>query len=328
LPKSHGALRLRAHLLMLFVVMVWGSTFVLIKDALRDISPLLFNLIRMTLAFLVMSLAYRKHWKHLTGRAWISGAVVGLFLAMGYQFQTAGLARTSPSNSAFLTGLLVVLVPLLSIFPWLRAKGAQAPRWNAWAGAIAAFFGIVLLTTPAGSGFKLSAIGLGDLLSLFCALGFAFHCLALSHTAPEVPFKQLALLQIGFCACFMALTNPFLENPFLHPSLRLFNALGVAALLATAAAFSIQSWAQSILPATHTALLLTLEPVFAWITSFLVLGERLGIRSGAGAVLIFSGIALTELFPTAHPITAHELAESEQEGITVPVRDTTTQNRV
>jgi drug/metabolite transporter (DMT)-like permease len=302
---------------MLFVVVVWGSTFVLIKNALQDISPLLFNLLRMILAFLVMALIYRKHWKHLTGRAWISGAVVGLFLAMGYQFQTAGLARTTPSKTAFLTGLVVVLVPLLSTIPRLRAKGAHPPRWNAWLGAVAAFFGILLLTTPAGTGINLTAIGVGDVLSLICALGFAFHCLALSHTAPRIPFKQLALLQIGFCALFMAVTTPFLEQSFFHPSSRLFSALAIAALLATAAAFSIQSWAQSVLPATHTALILTLEPVFAWITSFLVIGERSGLRSGAGALLILSGIGITELLPTAPPATAHEFAETEAGDATV-----------
>lgn len=298
---------------MLFVVVVWGSTFVLIKNALADISPLLFNLLRMILAFLVMAFAYRQHWKHLTGRAWTSGAVVGFFLALGYQFQTAGLARTTPSKSAFLTGLVVVLVPLLSTIPWLRAKGSHPPRWNAWIGAIAAFFGILLLTTPAGSGMKLTAIGLGDVLSLFCALGFAFHCLSLSHTAPYVPFKQLALLQIGFCAFFMTVSTPLLEHPSFHPSLRLFSALAIAALLATAAAFSIQSWAQSILPATHTALLLTLEPVFAWITAFLLLKERSGLRSGSGALLILAGIGITELLPSTATATAHEFGEAEQD---------------
>jgi drug/metabolite transporter (DMT)-like permease len=121
------------------------------------------------------------------------------------------------------------------------------------------------------------------------------------------------LLQIGFCAVFMAATTPFLEHPFLHPSFRLFSALTIAALLATAAAFSIQSWAQSILPATHTALLLTLEPVFAWMTAFLVLHERSGLRSGSGALLILAGIAVTELFPMAIPATAHELSETEQD---------------
>ena len=86
----------------------------------------------------------------------------------------------------------------------------------------------------------------------------------------------------------------------------LLAALAIAAVLATAAAFSIQSWAQSVLPSTHTALILTLEPVFAWITSFLVMGERLGVRPACGAVLILVGIALTELVPQPHVPTAHE----------------------
>ena len=83
-------------------------------------------------------------------------------------------------------------------------------------------------------------------------------------------------------------------------------ALLIAAALATAAAFSIQSWAQSVLPSTHIALLLTLEPVFAWITSFFFAGERLGLRPAMGAMLILAGIALTELAPQPHMPTAHE----------------------
>lgn len=311
MPSREGALRLRAHLLMIFVVMVWGTTFVVIKDALHDISPLRFNLIRMTLAFIAMAIGYRKHWKQLTLRAWVSGALVGFFLAVGYQFQIAGLALTSPSNSAFLTGLVVVLVPLLASIPGIRPPGGHIPRWNAWFGALLAFVGILLLTTPAGSGFALSRMGLGDLLSLICAFGFAFHCLALAHTAPKVPFTQLALLQIGFCAIFMGLSSPFLETGYIRFSGILLFALLVSALLATAAAFSIQSWAQSILPATHTALILTLEPVFAWLTSFIVLGERSGLRSGMGALSILAGIGITELIPMSPTATAHEISESE-----------------
>jgi drug/metabolite transporter (DMT)-like permease len=97
-----------------------------------------------------------------------------------------------------------------------------------------------------------------------------------------------------------------LEHPHIHLTLRLAFALAVAAVLATAAAFSIQSWAQSILPATHIALIMTLEPVFAWITSFLFLGERLGLRPASGAILILAGIAITELIPQRHFPTAHE----------------------
>ncbi len=198
---------------------------------------------------------------------------------MGYQFQTIGLlCFTTPSRSAFITGLVVVLVPLFCIVPALRPPGARMPRWNAFLGAAVALLGIVLLTTPAEAGSLMpdwSAVNRGDLITVGCSVGFALHCLALGRVSPRLDFRPLALLQIGFCAVFMAICLPFLGQPHLHLTPRLIGALLIAAVLATAAAFSIQSWAQSILPPSHTALLITLEPVFAWITSFLVLGERL-----------------------------------------------------
>ena len=314
-------MKLRAYLLMLFVVAVWGSTFVVIKGALADASPAAFNLVRMTLAFAVLALAYHRYWRGI--RRWQvgAGAVVGLCLATGYQFQTTGLARTTPSKCAFITGLLVVLVPLFSSIPGLRPPGARHPRWNAFVGAALAFVGIVLLTAPTAMQAQgqnagvsamihllpdLSSINLGDVLTLGCAVGFAFHCIALSHVSPRIGFQPLALLQVGFCAVFMALSLPLIEHPHVTWTPRLFTALGVAAVLATAAAFSIQSWAQSVLPSTHTALLLTMEPVFAWITSFLVMGERLSVRPAGGALMILCGIALTELVPLPHVPTAHE----------------------
>jgi drug/metabolite transporter (DMT)-like permease len=297
---------LRAHLLLTAVVFIWGATFVLIKDALRDVSPLLFNFIRMTLAFACLAVVYRAHWKHVTRRALASGAVVGFCLAMGYQFQTAGLRLTTPSKSAFITGLVVVLVPLLSGIPLLRPAGAHVPRWNAYLGALTAFIGIVLLTAPAHSGLDFTSVNRGDLLTLGCALGFALHVLALAHTVPRVPYTQLAVLQIGFCAVFMAVSSPFFEHSYIRWSPRVIFALLIAALLATAAAFTVQSWAQQFLPATHTALILALEPVFAWLTSFAILGERLGLRASVGALLILVGIGITEFLPNRVQPTAHE----------------------
>ena len=313
-------MKLRAYLLMTFVVAVWGSTFVLIKSALADATPAAFNLVRMTLAFLVLAVAYHRSWRGIQRWQIGLGALVGLCLATGYQFQTIGLVRTTPSKSAFITGLVVVLVPLFSAIPGLRPPGAHAPRWNAFSGAALAFAGILLLTAPpavhAGSQSvgaaitsilpDLTSINIGDLLTFGCAIGFAFHCIALGHVSPRIGFRPLALLQVGFCAVFMAISLPFIEHPQIAWTPRLAIALGIAAVLATAAAFSIQSWAQSILPSTHTALLLTLEPVFAWITSFIFMGERLGVVPACGAALILSGIALTELIPQPHVPTAHE----------------------
>ncbi len=299
---------LRAHILLLCVVCIWGSTFVVVKDALADVSPLLFNLLRMTLAFLCLALVYRGHLGRIDRRSLLAGATVGLCLAIGYQFQTAGLRLTTPSKSAFITGMVVVLVPLLSAIPFLRPRsaGPGLPPWNVVCGALVAFLGIVFLTTPAGAGFALRGINLGDVLTFGCAIGFSLHVLALAHLSPRIPFEQLAILQIGFCALFMAITMPLLEHPWIHWSPRVVIALLVTALLATAAAFAVQSWAQKYLPAAHTALILALEPVFAWITSFLFFGELLSRRSAAGALLILAGIAVTELIPAPVQPTAHE----------------------
>jgi drug/metabolite transporter (DMT)-like permease len=308
-------MKLRAYLLMTFVVAIWGSTFVLIKGALADSTPAAFNLIRMTLAFALLAIAYHRSWRTIRRSHIAAGAIVGLCLAAGYQFQTIGLVHTTPSKSAFITGLVVVLVPLFSIVPALRPPGARAPRWNAFLGAALAFLGILFLTSPTVVATAsplsallpdLSSINFGDILTFGCSIAFAFHCIALGHVSPRVSFQPLAILQVGFCTLFMAISLPVIEHPRIHFTPRLVAALIIAAALATAAAFSIQSWAQSILPSTHTALILTLEPVFAWITSFLFTGERLGLRPASGAILILAGIALTELVPQPHVPTAHE----------------------
>ena len=290
-------MRLRAYLLMTFVVAVWGSTFVLIKGALADATPAAFNLVRMTLAFAVLAVAYHRSWRGIRRSHIAAGAVVGLCLAAGYQFQTIGLVRTTPSKSAFITGLVVVLVPLFSVAPALRPPGARAPRWNAFLGAALAFIGILLLTAPPRrmpATLPASALPVPTSprsISATCSPSaapsdspFTASPSATSHRA--FAFQPLALLQVGFCAIFMAISLPFIERPHIAWTPRLITALAIAAVLATAAAFSIQSWAQSMLPSTHTALLLTLEPVFAWITSFLVTGERLGLRPASGALLI------------------------------------------
>lgn len=297
-----------AHILLLGVVLVWGATFAVVKDALRDAPPLLFNLLRMGLAFVALTAVNYRQLKGVGREAVIAGAITGLFLAAGYQFQTAGLALTTPTKSAFITGLVVVFVPLLTAIPALRPPNTAGPRWNAGAGALLAFAGLFLLTTPAGTGWGnlFRHIGVGDGLSLLCAIGFAAHLLSLARFSPRVRITQLATLQIGFAALAMAMTLPLGGRLYLAMTPRLAIALAVTSLVATAAAFTIQSWAQQHLPATHTALLLTLEPVFACLTSVIFLGERLSGRSLAGAGMILTAIAITELIP-AGPVPTYPI---------------------
>lgn len=285
-----------ARLLLLFTVIVWGATFVLVKSALADVTPLLFNLLRMALATLALAVINFRDLRRIGKHHLRAGAIIGLFLAAGYEFQTLGLARTSSTNSAFITGLVVVFVPVLASFPILRSSETPAPSAVTGLSAIFAFLGLVLLTTPAGisANHLLASIGAGDILTLVCALAFAAHLLTVARFAKGVPAGLLATLQVGACTLFMLAALPA-EHSHINLSARLTLSLIVCSLLATAAAFTIQSFAQQSLPPTHTVLLLALEPVFAALTGLLFYHQSLSSRSLLGAALIMFAIVVVEL---------------------------------
>jgi drug/metabolite transporter (DMT)-like permease len=307
---------LRAHLLLFSVVAVWGCTFVLVKNALRDISPLLFNLIRMALAFLCLAVVYRRQWSKINLAGWKSGALLGLILAIAYHFQTSGLKLTTASKSAFITGLTLVLVPLLTALPGVRRRGTPLPSWNVWLGVLLAFAGVILMAAPAvaggGGGTSLlpdpSGIGTGDLLTLGCAFAFACHiivqdrvsdkgrgrCEGPSPVLEPVPFEQLALLQLGFCTLVMAVSTPLLEKPHLQLTGLVVVTLAVESVLATAVAFTVQSWVQQFLAPTYLVLIYAVEPVFAWLTSLAFLHQGLSTRASCGAFLILAGVLTAE----------------------------------
>ena len=294
---------LKAHILLIFVTFVWGATFVVIKNALADMSPLLFNAVRMTLASVSLWIIFSKdlrgqsdahgdHPRH--GLAWPTikaGALVGVFLWLGYEFQTAGLRLTSASKSAFLTGSSVVIVPLILAVAYRR----HINRWTT-VGFLSAFAGLYLMTVPAGAGGEdWASVNRGDLLTLGCAVAFALHIIFLGRATRRHAFQQIAVLQVTVCAILMLIAGPLLEHPHVVWSARVVWAILITGLLGTAMAFSIQAWAQQFLAPTHTVLIFALEPVFAWLTSMVVLGERLGLRATAGAGLIMAGILSSEL---------------------------------
>lgn len=281
---------IKAHLLLVLVTFVWGATFVQIKDALADISPLLFNAVRMTLASLVLALVYRRHLRF-SGATLKAGAVVGVLLWLGYELQTTGLVYTTPSKSAFLTGVSVVLVPVFLALIWRR----RVNRWTAL-GVATAFLGLYFLTVPAASaGGLLSGINRGDLLTLGCAVVFAFQVIFMGRAMRHHRFEQVAVLQAALAAVLMVPTVPLAERAFVTWSPRVIAAIIVTGVLGTAMAFTIQAWAQQFTPPTHTALIFMLEPVFAWMTSYVLLGERLGGRATLGAFMIIGGVLMSEL---------------------------------
>lgn len=271
---------------------IWGTTFVLVKQALLSASPLLFNTVRMSLAAVFLAVTYRKHLLRLDQRTLRAGLLVGFFLFLGYALQTTGLRLTTPSKSAFLTGVSTVLVPVLLIVFWRT----HIQLWRI-VGILTAFIGLFLMTVPSGRGgmADFANVNAGDLLTIGCAVGFAFQIIFLGRSTQRFPFEPLAVLQIAVAAILMAASVPFLEHPHIHFSATVVSAILITGIFGTAIAFTVQAWAQQFTPATHTALIFTLEPVFAWLTSFIYLKERLGIRAGTGALLILAGVLVSEL---------------------------------
>ncbi|MBV9074919.1 MAG: DMT family transporter [Acidobacteria bacterium] len=288
---------LKAHVLLVLVTFVWGATFVVIKNAVaQDATPLLFNFIRMTLATLALGTLFYRDIARIRRPALVAGVLTGLWLWLGYEFQTTGIRLTTASKSAFITGISVILVPLFLILFWGRKIGL----WTAL-GVLAAMVGLFLLTVPAGEGAwaNWASVNRGDLLTLACAVSFGFQIIFLGRATEKYPFAQIGFLQVATAAVLMGIAAPILERPHIVWTSRVGWAIVITGILGTAAAFTIQAWAQQFTSPTHTALIFSLEPVFAWITSYFVLGERLGYRAGAGALLILAGVLISELLGSA-----------------------------
>ena len=281
--------RAKAELLLVLVTLIWGSTFVVVKEALVDASPLPFLGIRFTLAgillFLVMGRGLGER------QALGPGFLLGVFLFAGYLCQTTGLLYTTPSKSAFITGFAVILVPFLQVLHGFRLRAATI------AGALLGLAGIYFLVLPSG----VHAVNRGDVLTLFGAVSFAVHIVLVGSYTRRFSFRHLVPVQILVVGLLAAAALPLNLDFRLHWTAGLIGALLLTAVLATGFAFSVQNWAQQFTPPAHTALIFALEPVFAALTSRLVLGERLGGKVFMGSALILAGMVISEIWGSTTP---------------------------
>jgi drug/metabolite transporter (DMT)-like permease len=281
--------RWRAEACLLLNVVIWGSTFVVVKDALANISPILFLALRFSLASVAMVLIFpRLIVRKVPAREWAAGFLTGTFLFAGYLFQTLGLKLTTAPKSAFITGLSSVMVPLLAALVY-RIR----PQLSEVAGVLAAVAGLALMTLEGNT----LGISRGDFLTVLCAVGFAAHIVTLGHFSEQMSFQVLSVSQLVTAALWALSLFWWVEPPVVHWQPSVVYAILMTGLLATALAFTIQAWAQRYTTATRTALIFMLEPVVAWITSFVLAGESLSGRGAAGAALILGGVLLVELKP-------------------------------
>jgi drug/metabolite transporter (DMT)-like permease len=286
------SLRFKAHLGLLLCSLLWGVTFVVVKDALADASVFVFLAARFTLAALPMAWFYRADLRKLSAEECWAGVRIGIFMFGGYAFQTAGIVETTPSKAAFITGISVVLVPVFLALFWRR----RISVW-AWAGALASLAGLYFLTVPREG---IADLNRGDLLVLVCAVLYALQIIFIARYSAQHSLGGLSFLQVAVTAGLSLAAVPLLaaghwEAPRFHLTSELVFGVIVTAVFTTAIAYPLLVWAQRHTSATNTALILASEPVFAAVTSYIVLRERLGTRALVGAALILVGILVAEL---------------------------------
>ncbi|MCA1829342.1 MAG: DMT family transporter [Myxococcales bacterium] len=278
------------------IMAVWGSSFAVLRGLMGNssASPLALVSVRMAMAialltgFLVATPKGRAHLRALRGSVLRDGVLCGGLLGVGFLLQIEGLQRTTASRSGFLTGLLVVMTPLLEFVLFRRR-----PPWPVLAGVALAFGGMTLLSAPWADAS--TATLPGDWLTVGCAIVFAGHIIALGRLAPRHPVPPMLLLQLATVCALAAIFGPLVEaQHFASDQPRLWLALLYLALFATLVAFGVQTWAQKTLPPVRIALISSLEPVFAALWAALLIGERMTARELLGGALIVLGVAVGE----------------------------------
>jgi drug/metabolite transporter (DMT)-like permease len=275
--------RRAAELALVGITIVWGSTFVLVKSALQDVSTLLFLALRFGLAAVALTAIY---WKAMRREAVLPGLAAGCLLFVAYVFQTKGLELTSASKSAFLTGLSIPLVPFFTSLVY-----KNRPRLFEVAGILIASLGMALMTLPPGR-FGMSH---GDFLSFLCAVTFALHIVVISHYSRALGFETIAVVQVAAAAILGLALFPLAGAVRFHATPGVAAAVLITGLFATALAFTVMAWSQQYTTATRSAVIFTLEPVVAWVTSWWIAGETMTRRGKFGAAVILAGVLLVQL---------------------------------
>ncbi len=275
----------RPTLALVGVTAIWGSTFVVVKDAVEHMPVTDFLTWRFALAALAMLLLRPRSVGALGRSGRRAGAVVGVALGSGYLLQTLGLQHTSAAVSGFITGMFVVLTPLGAAVLLRKPPGPAA-----WFAVGLATVGLGLLSLH---GFS---VGAGELLTLGCAVAFALHIVGLGRWASSYDAYGLAVVQLltTSAMCAVVAVPGGLAVP---PTWGVWGALALTALAATALAFVVQTWAQAHLAPTRAAVVMTMEPVFSGLFAVLLAGEVLGLRTLLGAALVLSAMVLTEVGP-------------------------------
>jgi drug/metabolite transporter (DMT)-like permease len=281
----------KALVVLVAVTAVWGVTFVQVKDAVAIYPLFAFLALRFAIASCTLALPGARRLRSLGSGGAAAAAFAGSLIGAGYVLQTAGLERTSVSSTGFITGMYVVLTPLLALAVFRVRAGAAA-----WLGVLLATAGLALLSgVHAGS-------ALGDLLVLAGAAVYSLQIVLMERYAPR--YDAIAFTLVEMVTAFAGLLAVALARGELSVphGWTVWGALLVTGVFASALAFLAQTWAQRRASATQTALAFSLEPVWTAFFGFTLAGDRLGAVAWSGCLVIMAGIVIAE--PAAADVLA------------------------
>jgi drug/metabolite transporter (DMT)-like permease len=297
---------LKADLAIFSITVIWGSSFIIMKNITDVISVYAYLTLRFSVAAVILSILFFKSLKTTTKKSAMHGSVIGLLLFLGMALQVSGLKDTSASSSAFITGLNVILVPIISAF-LLRKK----PPFQAIVGVCLASIGLFLLT-----GGLSQAWNKGDTLTLLCAVCFAFQIIFIDKFNASSDSRQLAVIQMISAAIFYGIVWLLFEPSKVVFSWPVIWTVLYTGALGTAFAFGVQTLAQQYTSPTRTALIITCEPAFGALFALLVPGtngktETLTMNMVFGCLLIFIGMISAEIRWKSRKIAKETSLETE-----------------
>ncbi len=294
---------LRADLLMLITALIWGSAFVAQRVGMDSIGPYLFSGLRFALGFLVLLpvvylLGRGGKQQPLNRGLLVGGGIMGVVLALGINLQQVGLLFTSVTNAGFITGLYVIVVPLIGLFI------GHKTGLGTWLGASLAVVGMFLLSV--GEGFHVAS---GDWLQLAGAFVWGSHVLLVGYFASRYDPIRLATIQFGVCAAISLGLAACLEDIHLASVVVAGPSIIYGGLVSVGIAYTLQVIAQKHAIASHAAIIFSLEAVFAAVAGAVFLDESLHLRGYIGCALMFAGMLVAQLWPTK--VVAEEVAQAK-----------------
>ncbi len=291
---------------LIIVTIIWGGTFVIIKEALTDVSPMVFISTRFIFAALLLLPFLKKFLSGVTSAEIKGGLILGLIYCMGFVTQTAGLNYTTATKSGFITGTFVVFTP---IFQFIFEK-KMPTRWNL-VGVLLVVTGLIFLSSRGESVFDIfteigSNFNIGDFLTLICAVFYSGYIVYLDIISKKARFMPLVFMQIsvtaagGFIFIFL-FSSLGIENIRTGFTTFVITAILYTSILATIVTTSLQTKFQKYVTPTKAGIIFSFEPICAAVFAYLFINERIGNFGVIGGIIIFAGLLVTEIFDNRTP---------------------------